>query len=225
MDKSAYLDLVAYALLATLSPLGFAATVAVIESGRLKAFAFASGFVAAQLTTCAVLVAVGASYSPTRDGGHPALRAVLELFVGLVLLVIAGTVRRGREVPVAASGGRAHASLERLRRLRAATALAAGLALGVGGPKRLVLTALAAASITASGTQTAHLTVLVVGYAIVATLLVWAPVVIFELVGDRVLVGLRALQRWLLRHQWAAIFYPLVALGLFAVVDALAALL
>ena len=113
----------------------------------------------------------------------------------------------------------------KLHRLRAATALAAGLALGVGGPKRLVLTALAAASMTASTTQTAHLTLLVVCYSLVATLLVWAPIVVFELVGDRVLIRLRALHGWLLRHQRAAVVYPVLTLGLLAVLDALVALL
>src|SRR4051794_887623 len=144
---SASIDVIAYALLATLTPLGFATTLAVIESGRLKALAFAVGFVAAQLTTCAVLVAVGATAAPRRDRDHPTFRAVLELLFGLALLALAAIVRRSAESGASQTSSRAGAVLERLRRLRVPTAFVAGLLLGVGGPKRLVLTTLAAASI------------------------------------------------------------------------------
>jgi hypothetical protein len=225
MDTSAHLDVVAYALLATLTPLGFAATVAVIESGRLKAFAFALGFVAAQLATCAVLVAVGTSFAPDRSRDHPGFRAALELCFGIALLAVAASFRLRPESSAGSATGRGHASLDRLRRLHLATALVAGLLLGVGGPKRLVLTALAAASIATASTDTAESTVLVAGYTIVATFLVWGPVVVFELFGERVLATLRGVQPWLREHQRSAVFYPLVVLGLVAIVDALSELL
>jgi hypothetical protein len=225
MDTSAHIDVVAYALLATLTPLGFAATVAVIESGRLKAFAFAFGFVSAQLATCTVLVAVGTSFAPDRRDDHPAFRAALELCFGIALLAVAVSFRLRPESSARSTTGRGHASLDRLRRLHLATALVAGLLLGVGGPKRLVLTALAAASIAAASTDTAESTVLVAGYTIVATFLVWGPIVVFELFGERVLVTLRRVQPWLREHQRSAVFYPLVVLGVLAIVDALVELL
>jgi len=219
-----YLDLVAYALLATFTPLGFAATVAVIESGRLQALAFALGFVAAQLATCAVLVAVGSTAAVKSDRDHPTFRAVLELCVGIFLLAVAAVVRRRPERFAGSAGGAGQASIDRLRRLHAATALAAGLALGVGGPKRLVLTALAASSIAASGAGTSGSAALVVGYTVVATFLVWGPILVFELVGEGVLTRLAAVQRWLRRHQRAALFYPVVTVGVLATADALVTL-
>jgi len=215
---------VAYALLATLTPFGFAATLAVIESGRLKAFAFAFGFVAAQLATCTVLVAAGTSFAPDRTHDHPGFRAALELCFGIALVVIAVSFRLRPESSAGSTTARGHASLDRLRRLHLATALVAGLLLGVGGPKRLVLTALAAASIAAD-TETAESTVLVAGYTIVATFLVWGPIVVFELFGERVLATLRGVQPWLREHQRPVVFYPLVVVGLLAIVDALAELL
>src|SRR3954447_17629505 len=125
-------------MVATLTPLGFAATLAVIESGRLQALAFAVGLVAAQLGTCALLVAVGTSCVPDRDRDHPVLRAGLELCFGLALLGLAVIFRRRPELHGAdTSSGRASALLERLRRIRPGTALAAGVLLGVSGPKRL----------------------------------------------------------------------------------------
>ena len=55
----AAIQVVLYGLLAGLSPLAFAATLAVMPSGRLKAFGFGAGFVGAQLLTCSVLVIFG----------------------------------------------------------------------------------------------------------------------------------------------------------------------
>jgi hypothetical protein len=103
VETSPYLDVLPYAVLATLTPLGLAMTVTVIETGRLKALAFGVGFVSAQPATCAILVAVGASSALTRDHHRPTFRAVLELVFGLALLAIAATIRRGSESGASAS--------------------------------------------------------------------------------------------------------------------------
>jgi hypothetical protein len=222
---SSYLNVMAYAVLATLTPVGFAMTVAVIESGRVKALAFAFAFVSAQLATCTVLVAVGASADPGGDRDRPTFRAVLELVFGLALFALAARVRRRPEGRPGSQNGRARALLDRLRRLHLVTAIAAGLLLGVGGPKRLVLTALAAAAIVTSDTGTSEAAALVAAYTIVATFLVWAPVIAFELVGDRVVAIVGSVERWVRRHQQGATLYALVPIGLLAVVDALRTLL
>jgi hypothetical protein len=225
VGTSTYLNLMAYAVLATLTPVGFAMTVAVFESGRLKAGAFAVAFVSAQLATCALLVTAGASTDPGGGRDRPTLRAVLELVFGLALLVLAARVRRPSDSRAGSRDGRARALLERLRRLRIVTAIAAGLLLGVGGPKRLVLTALAAAAIVTSGAGTSEAAALVTAYTIVATFLVWAPVVAFELAGDRVLAFMGTVEGWLRRHQQAVALYSLAPIGLLAIVDALWTLL
>ena len=63
----AAIQVVLYGLLAGLSALGFGATLAVMPSGRLKAFGFGGGFVGAQTLTCSVLVIFGiAATGPAR---------------------------------------------------------------------------------------------------------------------------------------------------------------
>ena len=59
MIRSA-VEVLLYALLAGLSPLAFAATIALSQAGRLKVLGFGVGFVAAQSLTCAVFVIIGA---------------------------------------------------------------------------------------------------------------------------------------------------------------------
>ena len=219
------LQLVVYALVATLSPLAFAATLAVIETGRLRALAFGVGFVGAQLATVGVLVLVGTAAVPGRERARPTLRAALELAVGLALLALAGLVRRRHESLAPRGGDRTRAALDRLRQLHGAAVLAGGVLLGIGGPKRLVLTALAATTIGASGSGAAADVGMLLGYSALATLLVWAPVAAFELVGDRVLVRLHAAQSWLGRRQRGATFWSLLFVGSFAAADALVSLL
>lgn len=219
------LDLLLYALIAALSPVGVAATIAVIRSGRWTALVFAVGFVTSQLLVCAVLVVIGGAAVPERERGHPTFRSLLELAFGLVLLWLAVLVRRQPESRERRSNGRTQAALERLTRLGFWTALAAGVLLGIGGPKRLVLTALAATSIAASTGEGATQGRLVVAYAIVATVLVWAPILAYELVGDRVVAKLDDAQGWLARRQRRMTSSALFVIGALALADAAAALL
>jgi len=222
---SAALQLIPYALVASLSPVGFAATAAVMQSGRFKALVFAIGFVAGQLLTCATLVALGAAVVPQHDAKHPRLAGLLELALGLALLAFAARLKR-RPLPVRQLGGtsRTEAALERLRHLHVLTSLLAGLLLGIGGPKRLVLTILASASITAAGVASSKQGALVVWYVALATMLVWAPVAAFVLLGERAAVKLEAGQDWVKRHQRPVTLYALVIIGLFLLVEGIVTL-
>ncbi len=191
-------------------------------SGRLKALAFACAFVAGQLIACAVLVAIGAAAVPG-ENRHTTLQAVLEIGLGLALILLATGVRWRPRTPNH-SNARSQAVLERLSSLQLLTALAAGALLGIGGPKRLVLSALAATSIAASGVNNGQEAVLVVWYTGLATLLVWAPIICFAILGQRALAAFRAGQRWMGEHQPQVVFYPLILLSLVLLVDGLVAL-
>jgi hypothetical protein len=213
--------LIPYALLATLSPLGFAATITVISTGRLKAVAFALGVVVGQLLACAALVAFGAVATPDRSKSHPTLVGLLELGLALVLLSYALVVHRRPETTHRTSPGRSKAVLERLHRVHAVTASGVGLLLGIGGPKRLVLTALASASITAAGITGSNEATLIVWYGLLATVLVWLPVLAYLLFGKWAVARLDAALEWLNRHRRPATVYTLAIVGLVLFVDAL----
>ena len=208
------LTLIPYALLAALSPIGFAATLAVIGSGRLKALSFGIGFVAGQLGSLALLVLLGGDWKPSYQSSYPTMEALLQLGVGVALLWLAVFLyRRPLHPRQNVSSGRSKAMLERLSRLRVSTALIAGLLLGVGGPKRLVLTALAAASITGVNINTSQDAALVVWYVALASSLVWAPVLAFVFFGQHALTELAKGQRWLRDHQKQATVYPVALIG------------
>ncbi len=217
--------LLPYALLATLSPLGFAATMTVMSAGRLKALGFAVGVVVGQLLACSTLVAVGAVSTPDRSKAYPTLEGLLELGLGLALLSYAGVVQRRPPTAPRQSSGRSKAALERLQRVHVVTASGVGLLLGIGGPKRLVLTALASASITTAGLTGSNEAALIVWYGLLATVLVWLPVLGYLLLGNRAVAAGDAALEWLARHRRPATVAVLVIVGLALLVNALVLLL
>ena len=216
---SAAAHLIPYAVLATLSPLGFAATITVMRTGRLKAIGFALGVVLGQLLACAVLVAVGAIATPDRSQSHQTVEGLLEIGLAIVLLSYASVVHRRPETARRPSNGRSKAALERLQRVHVVTASVVGLLFGIGGPKRLVLTALASASIAASGITGSNEAALIVWYGLLATLLVWLPVLSYLLLGDRAVATLDAAVEWLARHRRPATVYVLVVVGVALLVN------
>jgi hypothetical protein len=213
----AALYLIPYALIAAVSPLAFAATLTVIASGRLKALGFGVGFVTGQIVICSVLVFIGTATVPSHQSNYPTVQAVVELALGVALLWLAVTVRRRPPATTQNAGTRSRAVLDRLGRLHVFTALLAGLVLGIGGPKRLVLAALASASITESGTPSSEEAALIGWYTVIATALVWAPVLVFMVFGKRAVDELDVARRWLAEHQRQATFYPLVFVGILLV--------
>ena len=108
--------------------------------------------------------------------------------------------------------------------MRFLTATIAGLLLGIGGPKRL-LTALAATAITTAGVGDADEAALVVFYCALATVLVWGPVVVFVLLGDRVVQMMTRAQREVARRQPEVKIYAFLVLAGVLILDAISLIL
>ena len=221
----AAIQLLLYGLLAGLSPLAFAATIAVTQTGRLKALGFGTGFVLAQLSTCALFVIAGVAATGTRTTSHPGIQALLAATLALVLVWIAFQVRRRAPRKAEGSSERTRALLERLGRLRFLTTIFAGLVLGIGGPKRLVLTAFAATTITTAGLRDSGEVALVVLYVALATALVWAPVILFVLLGERAVALMKGAQREVERRQPEVTVYALLLLAALLAMEAIGVLL
>jgi hypothetical protein len=219
---SAALYLVPYGLIAAASPLGLAATLTVLGTGRVRALAFAVGALAGQLAACSVLVLIGTASVDHRTR-RPQVEGVLELAIGVALLLLALHIHR-RPDRAHPHSGRSREILDRLRRVRPTTAVVAGLALGVGGPKRLVLTGLAAASITAAGVNGGTDAALVLWYCALATVVVWAPVLAAIVVGEKAVDALDAGFRWLTQHQRPVTVALLLVVGSFLVAHGVALL-
>jgi len=224
----ATIQVVLYGLVAGLSAVGLGATLAVMPSGRLKALGFGGGFVGAQALTCSVLVIFGIAATSFSDKSHPGFRAALEVAVALVLIALAVVVHRRppntSEGPTAKKA-RTQALLERLGRLRFLTTIVVGFLLGIGGPKRLVLTCLAAATIVAAGLGDIEQPPLVVVYVTLATALVWGPLVLFLFLGERAVALMEGAEGEVARRQPQITVYALLALAALFIAHAVAVLL
>jgi hypothetical protein len=218
----ASLHVLLYALLAALSPTVFAATIAVMPAGRLKVLGFGTAFVTAQLLTCVIMVVIGVAVTSRKS--RPVLHASLEIALALVLVALAFRVRRRHRAPEEGLSPRSEAMLDRLGRLSFLTTLLGGALLGIG-TKRLVLTALAASTITTSGLGDAGEGLLVVFFVALATVLVWGPVVVFLVLGDRSVALLKRGQEEVAARQPHVNFYALLIIAGFLALDAASTLL
>ena len=221
----ALIQLLLYGLLAGLSPLAFTATIAVTQTGRLKALGFGAGFVVAQFLTCSLFVLAGVAATGARTKSHPGVQALLGAALALVLGWIALQVRRRPPKAGDHSSERTRALLERLGRLRFLTTVLAGLVLGIGGPKRLVLTAFAATTITTAGVRDSGEVALIVLYVALATALVWAPVILFVLLGEHAVALMKTVQGEVERRQPDVTVYALLLLAALLALDAIGVLL
>jgi len=218
-----------YGVVAALSPLAFASTLAVLRSerGRVNGLAFAVGFVLAQALTCLVAVVIGSVATPDVDD-HETISSALALTLGILLLVAAWHWRAPRQAeahpPVKASP-RTKAFLERLGRLHPGAAFSVGFLLGIGGPKRLTVTLLFSASIAVSGLDSAEKVSLGLVYVVIASVLVWLPVGLYVVAGERANDWMASAQTWLLAHRQQIGFGSALVLGLLFTIDALVGLL
>ena len=201
-----------------------------MPGGRLKALGFSAGFVGAQAVTCSVFVTIGVAAAGSGSKSHPGVRAVLALALAVALIALAFKVRRrppkmNELASNTSRGARTQALVERLGRLHFLTTFVAGFVLGVGGPKRLVVTSLAATTIATAGAGDADEAVLSVVYVALATALVWGPTLFFLLFGERVIALMEGLEGEVARRQPQITVYALLALAGLLVVDAIGVLL
>jgi threonine/homoserine/homoserine lactone efflux protein len=215
------LRILLYGLVAATSPLALGATIVVLTSGRgrLNGTAFAIGVLVGQSLVIVLLLVLGSAWVPTDEGGHDVLRVVLDLGFGLALLAAAWHVRRAPLPHLRPSTPRTDAIRARLQRLSPVTAVGTGALLGIGGPKRLGITLLAATTVAASDPSQQEKLTLAAVYVLIATSLVWAPVLLYLVFDHRATDWLRDRQAWIRANQQPLIFWPSLVLGVLLVVD------
>lgn len=201
-----------YALVAAASPLVLTATFVVIRSDRPRAnsIAFLVGFLLGT-TLAAVLGLLLGQVAVERLDSHETIEAVLALLLG-VALITAGLRRRSDAIPRGSESGRTDAVVARLRHVRPGAALPLAALLGFGGPKRLILTLLAMASISQADLRDLANIALVVLYVAVATVLVSVPVGIVVVGGRRAAALIGRGESWLTTN--AAVLRVWLSLGL-----------
>jgi hypothetical protein len=210
-----------FALAAATSPLTLTATLLVLRSRhpRRNGIAFLSGFLFGTAIACGLGLFIGQA-AVERLNSHEAFEEVVTLLLGAALLVVGLRARHASPRPQS-QGGRASAVLAGLANVRPAAAFSMAGLLGFGGPKRLVLTFLAMASVSDASLGDVADVTLVVFYIVVSTVLVSVPVGIVIIAGGRAAGLLTRGHSWLTEHEmWLRVWLS-TGIGAALLVDGL----
>ena len=216
----------AYALLAAVSPMAVLATLVVLSSGRgrLNGALFLASFLAGQSAVLVAGLFASSSAVPRLEEHKHTGVAVFELVLGAGLIIAARIGHSRADTGRPGGSPRTEAMLVRLERIRPVTALSAGLALGVG-VKRLVITLLAATTISVAGLDAGDETRLALLYVAVASLSVWPAVVLYLVLGEHARAWITAAKNWLTANGWKVTLGATLGVGVFLFTEGLVRLL
>jgi hypothetical protein len=218
----AAVHVVFYAIIAAASPLVLTATFVVIRSDRPRTngIAFLTGFLVGTAIACLVGLFVGTTVIARLDS-RSGVENLLTFLLGAALLVVGLKARTAPPRPVSDGSSRSEAILAGLAHVKPAAALSMAALLGFGGPKRLLLTLLAMASVTEAGLGKPADATLVLLYIGVATILVTVPVGIVILAGERAAEILGRGESWMTEHAMVLRVWLAIGLGLALMGDAI----
>lgn len=207
-----------------LSPLPIVAVVLMLVTPRAPANgpAFVAGWLGGLVVLGAILLAI-ASGGDANDKGQPATWvSVVELVLGVLLLLLSlkqwrARPHEGEEAPVPKWMGA-------LEGFTAAKALVAGAALSSVNPKNLLLAIAAAAAVAQTGISGGEQAAAWAVFALVATVGVAVPVVIYFALGERAGQVLGSLKDWMARNNPVIMAVLLLLLGVKLIGDGIAGL-
>lgn len=208
-----------YALIAAASPLVLTATLVVIRSDRPRTngIAFLTGFLLGT-TIAAVLALLLGEAAVERLDSLETANGLLALLVGLAL-VAAGLRERHSPGRAEVETSRGGAIMARLSHLRPTAAFGVAALLGFGGPKRLILTFLAMASLSRADLGSVENLTLIVLYVAVATLLVSVPVGLVVVGGSHAATIVARGETWLKTNTALVRIWLTLGLGVALAID------
>ncbi|MFI6426301.1 GAP family protein [Promicromonospora sp. NPDC050880] len=196
-----------------ISPLPIVAVVLMLVSGRARAnaLAFVVGWFVAVLALVAVVALVAGNATPD-DGGPATWTGWLKIVLG-VLLVALG-VRQWRGRPRGDAEPPAPAWMAAIERFTPARSAGLAVLLGAVNPKNLLLVVSGGAAIAAAAPgDTSATVVAALVFAVVASVGVVTPVVIYVALGSRAGPVLDELRSWMVRNNAAIMAVLLLVLG------------
>jgi Sap, sulfolipid-1-addressing protein len=189
------------------------------QRARLNGPVFVIGWLVGLAVIGVVVLAVAGPADASSNGEPTTWVSVLKLVLGLLLVLLAGRQWRGRPRP----GQEVEAPkwMGSVERFSPGKAAGAGAVLSGANPKNTLLAIGAAVAIAQTGTGGADQAIAYAVFAVIATLGVAAPVVMFFALGDRsgrILAGLRD---WMAQHNAVIMAVLCLIIGVKLIGDAI----
>jgi threonine/homoserine/homoserine lactone efflux protein len=207
-----------------LSPVPIIAVVLMLTTPRARANgpAFVLGWLVGLGVVGAIVLALAGPGGASEEGQPATWVSWLKLLLGLLLLLVAarqfrGRPREGEEAPLPTW-------MRAIDRFTPPQALGGGAALAGANPKNLLLAVAAAAAIAQTGIAGGQQAVAYAGFAVVGTLGVGAPVVIYFATGKRSAGLLGRLQDWMARNNAVIMAVLCLVIGVKLIGDAIGGL-
>jgi hypothetical protein len=214
-------DIFPVAVGVALSPLPIVAVVLVLVTprARVNGLAFIAGWLFG-LAVIGVIVLGLAGPTDASEGGQPATWvSILQLALGVLLLLVA--VRQWRGRPAVGEEGATPKWMGAIDRLTPGKALGAGALLSGANPKNLLLAVGAGAAIAQTGIAAGQQAIAYAVFAIIGTLGIGVPVILFFVLGDRSGPVLDRLKSWMTQHNAAIMAVLCLVIGAKLIGDAL----
>jgi hypothetical protein len=212
------------AIAVALSPVPIIAVVVLLTSSRARSLGpvFVLGWLLGLLVVGAIVLAVVGPSSAGSSGQRTRWVSWVLIVLGLLLLVEAvrrlrGRARKREEAPLPAWIGA-------IDRLKPAAALGGGVVLGGVRPKSFLLVVGGAAAIAQTGIAGGQQAIAYAIFAVVATIGVAAPVVVYFAMGTRSGELLGRLKGWMRRNNAVILAVVLLVIGVTLIGDGIGGL-
>ena len=196
-------QVLSFAVGVALSPVPIVGVVLMLGTPRARANgpAFVVGWVVAILVVGGIVLAAAGGAGAHESGGPASWSSVLQLVLGVLLVGVA--LRRWRGRPRDGEEGATPAWMRTVDRFTAVRSAALAAALVAVNPKNLLLVVGAAAAIAQTGAGTGPEVAALAVFAVVASVGVAAPVVLYLALGERSRRTLDGLREWMTANNAA----------------------
>ena len=207
-----------------LSPIPIIAVVLMLTTPRARANgpAFVLGWLLGLGVVGAIVLAVAGPADASSSGAPATWVSWLKIILGAGLLLIAVRQFRGR--PHGEDQAPMPKWMGAIENFKPAAALGTGALLAGANPKNLILAVAGAASIAQTGIAGAQQAIAYLIFAVIATLGVGAPVVIYFAMGERSQELLSKLKNWMGQHNAVIMSVLCLIIGAKLIGDAISAL-
>jgi threonine/homoserine/homoserine lactone efflux protein len=204
-----------------LSPVPIIAVALMLMSqrARLNGPVFVAGWLAGLAVIGAIVLAIAGPGDASSHGKPATWVSVLKLLLGLLLVLLAVRQWRGRPRP--GQDVEAPKWMGSVERFNPGKAVGAGAVLSGANPKNTLLAIGAAAAIAQTGIGSGDQVIAYAVFAVIATLGVAAPVVMFFALGDRSRRILAGLRDWMGQHNAVIMAVLCVVIGAKLIGDAI----